>query len=392
MIVLATLPMTAWYAIPFPVGLGYAIVLFLSIFTIAYNKFKINVLPATFWIVFAYVCLMWAYNNGFALWSFIPPGGWIFFIFVLALLWGVITFDLDLLKKYLRWIVIFSAILFWVQMFLMITNGANVVSFVPNLTGSFTYEELTYSELVANQLSSSRPCSIFLEPSYMAYYYMTYLAILWFGDNLIRKWFTLEIIFIIITLVALRSGSGMIALAILIFAKILWFLNKAPIRKRLLVIFIAVPLIALSAYLYVNSEIGQAMLERTEEFTTYKSSGFTRVVGGYLMFALLNGKEKMFGIPNPRETFEVIKSDGGSDFYANGVQTILLSLGYIGGLLYLLFYGSVFVKVSFCSRICLIILLILSLLESNYLNPYMMLLTIIPCADYHLKKSILKKQ
>ena len=102
-----------------------------------------------------------------------------------------------------------------------------------------------------------------------------------------------------------------------------------------------------------------------------------------MMFDQLNFDEQVTGISGFRKRFGIELRDGRLHFFANGVQTILLSLGYIGALLYLLFYTSLFRKTNLTSRMCIIILLVMSLLESNYLNPYMMLLTIIPCADYY---------
>ena len=92
----------------------------------------------------------------------------------------------------------------------------------------------------------------------------------------------------------------------------------------------------------------------------------------------------MVGIPNAREVFGIERADGRTIFYINGVQTILISLGYIGALVYLLFYVSLFRKVSLQSRMSIIMLLTMGLLESNYLNAYMMLFTIIPCGEYYL--------
>lgn len=95
----------------------------------------------------------------------------------------------------------------------------------------------------------------------------------------------------------------------------------------------------------------------------------------------------MIGILDFHKRFGILKPDGNLIFFANGVQTILLSLGYFGALFYLLFYASLFIKTNLASRMCIIVLLIMSLIESNYLNPFMMLLTIIPCADYYYNKS-----
>ena len=108
------------------------------------------------------------------------------------------------------------------------------------------------------------------------------------------------------------------------------------------------------------------------------------------MFEQLTFDEQIIGIPDARNRFGIEMYDGNFIFYANGVQTILLSLGYIGALLYGLFYIILFRNTNLVSRMCIIILFVMGLLESNYLNPYMMLLTIIPCADYHFTRNRLR--
>lgn len=385
MLILATIPLSAWYAISFSVGLGLTNVLFISIYTITREK-KICVVPPAFWIMFAYVCFIWMYNHDFAIWTLFPPGGWVYFIFVLAILWGVLTFDLNLLKKYMRYIVLISIALFWVQFCLKVTTGSQVFCFVPNLTGAFTYEGMSYSELATHQLGGERPCSIFMEPSYMAHYLVTYLAIVWFDGVAQKKWLNKEIVLIVFSLIALKSGSGMIALAVLFAVKMFSMFWSANTGRRLLLIFLLVPIAILVVDIYMGSEMGQMMLSRSNEFSTEGTSGFTRVVGGYLMFDQLGFNEQMIGIPDAPERFGILKSDGSLIFFANGIQTILLSLGYLGALFFLVFYIVLFKKTSLASRMCIIILLVMSLIESNYLNPFMMLLTIIPCADYYYDK------
>lgn len=390
MAVLATLPLLAWYKIPFPVGLGYALILLLGTIAIVKNRVRVNVVPLTFWLMFAYVCFMWMYHHDFSFWTLFPPGGWMFFIFVLAVIWGVLAFDIGLLKKYMRWVVLISIALFWVQFGLKVTTGSQVFCFVPNLTGAFTYEGMSYSELVTHQLLGERPCSIFMEPSYMAHYLVTYLAIVWFDSVAQKKWLNKEIILIIITLIALKSGSGMVALVVLFADKMFSMFWSASDGRRVLLIFILIPLVIFVVDIYMGSEMGQMMLSRSNEFSTEGTSGFTRVVGGYLMFDQLDFNEQMIGIPDARERFGILKFDGSLIFFANGIQTILLSLGYLGALFFLVFYIVLFKKTSLASRMCIIILLVMSLIESNYLNPFMMLLTIIPCADYNYNKLIIR--
>lgn len=386
MVILATLPLLAWYKIPFPVGLGYALVLLLGTIVIIKKRFIINVVPLTFWVVFAYVCLMWMYNYDFSFWTLFPPGGWIFFIFTLALIWGVVAFNLNLLKKYMRWIVIISGVLFWIQLILLETTGSPHFCFVPNLTGAFNYEDFTYADIVKRHLSGQLPSSIFLEKSYLAYYFLTYLALIWFETKEKRKMFSKEIIFVIATLIASRSGTALIGFSILLSIKVFSMFWTANIGRRILLIALLIPMIAGSIYLYVDTEMGQEMLNRTGELSSEGTSGYTRVVGGYMMFDQLSPEEKIFGIPDARERFGFLASKGTYVFYVNGIQSILLNLGYIGALVYLLFYVNLFRKVSITSKMSIIVLLIMSLLEANYLNPYMMLLTIIPCAEIYLKR------
>lgn len=386
MLVFSLLPMLAWYKIPFPVGLGYALVLIFSTYTIARSQFKINIVPFSFWVVFAYICIMWMYNHNFAMWTLFPPGGWNFFIFLLALLWGILTFNLSLLKKYMRWIILISGILFWIQFVLLYTTGSSQFCFVPNLTGAFTYEDCTYSDIVARHLEGL-PSSIFLEKSYLAYYYLTYLALIWFETDKRGKQTSWELLFVIVTLIASRSGTALVGFSILFSIKIFSIYWTADIRRRALLIIMFIPLILGVAYLYIDSEFGQTMLSRSEELSIEGSSGYTRVIAGYIMFDQLETQEKLLGISNASERFGYEKEDGNFVFYVNGVQSILLSLGYIGAVLYLLFYASIFRKVKLKSKICITVLLVMSLLESNYLNPYMMLLTIIPCAEAYYKNS-----
>ena len=390
MALLATLPLLAWYKIPFPVGLGYALVLFLSVYTIARSRFKINVVPNTYWMVFTYVCFMWMYNHGFEIWTLFPPGGWDFFIFLLALLWGITTFDLVLLKKYMQWVVMISGILFWIQFVLVFETGSNPFCFVPNLTGAFTYEDFTYGDIVAKHMRGL-PCSIFLEKSYLAYYFLTYLTLIWFEIDKEKKLFSKEIVFVIATLIASQSGTALVGLSILFTTKIFLMYWNTNSKRRIILIIFAVPLIIGVTYIYITTELGQQMLSRRFELFDEHTSGYSRIVGGYVMFEQLKLNEQFFGITDYRDRFGFLLNDGNFKFYCNGIQTILLSLGYIGTLLYLIFYINLFRNISLTSRMCVIILLVMGLLESNYLNPYMMLLTIIPCAEYYRCKTTNKR-
>lgn len=381
-------PILGWYAIPFPVSLGNAMILFFSAYSLIKSGFKINILPKSFAVVFGYISLLWIHNNNYSLWTLLPPGGWMFFIFVLGILSGTRVFDRLLAVKYMKYVVWIAIALFWVQFAAFIVSGGhNQFCFVPSLTGNFTYESLTYAELVARHLDSDHPSSIFLEKSYMAYYILAYLAFTLYNDSN-KKWLDRESFIIIVTLIALRSGSGMVGLVVLLVVRayqLFWNENRG---RRVLMAFILVPISIGAFYLYRSTDTGQEILSRQEEFTTEGSSGYTRVVAGFLIYDSMDAKEKIIGTPNAIEQFGVERKDGSIRLYLNGIQSILIGAGIIGLLLYLIFYISLFKKVPLNSGVFIILLLAMALLEYNYLNPYMMLLTIIPCSDYYRRKKL----
>lgn len=296
MLILALSPIIVWYDIHFPVGLGYMLILLLSAFVIARNRFRVFVMPKAFWLTFVYVCIMWIYNNNGAIWTLFPPGGWLFFLFVLAVIGGTLSYNLNFLKKYMRIVLLIAIALFWVQFFMMITTGSQQICFVPRITGQLTYEGMTYSELVAHQLRGERPCSIFMEPSYMAYYSLAYLVLEWFGLEAKQKWLTKEVALIFVTLLALRSGSGMVCGAILFAVKMFSVFWNASIGRRIGMLLFLIPLIAGSFFVYQRSEAGQAMLARSTELSTENTSGYSRVVAGYLLFSYMSPSEQMIEI------------------------------------------------------------------------------------------------
>lgn len=392
MLIFALLPLLSWYEIPFPVSLGSTLILFLSTFVIFFSGFKVNIIPSSLFIVFLYVCIMWTYNHNFAIWTLLPPGGWTFFIFILGLLLGIMTYDQTLLKKYMRWIVLISGTLFWIQFVLVLVTGSPQICVVPNLTGSFIYEHYSYADIVAKHLSGSLPSSIFLEKSYLAYYFLTYLALLWFDNSNANRFFSKETLFVILTLLVSKSGTALVGFSVLAVVKIFSLYWNTDLIRRVLLIIMIIPILLGVTYTYISTEIGQQMLSRTEEFSNEGSSGYVRVVGGYIMFESLTPTEQIFGIPDARKRFGYEKANGDFVFYVNGIQSILLNLGYVGAILYLLFYASIFRKVALSSKMCLIVLLVMSLLESNYLNSYMMLLTIVPCSEIYLNRNSKKNE
>ena len=107
------------------------------------------------------------------------------------------------------------------------------------------------------------------------------------------------------------------------------------------------------------------------------------MIGGYLIYDTFTTSEKITGNPEAEKQFSIERSDGFTMFYVNGIQSILINGGIICIILYIVFYASLFRKICIVSRMCIVSFVTMAFLESNYLNTYMILMTVIPCADYY---------
>lgn len=379
MLLLALFPLLHWYNIGLPVGLGEFLMLLVAIVAFATGRIRYKAIPKSFLIVFAYVAVSWYWqNSNFSVLGLLP-GGPVFFFFLITILAGVSLVNIEYLKKYMRIIVVVSIILFLFQFVVLHTTGTRFC-FVPNLTGSFTYEDLSYAELVKRHLSGIKPCAFFLEKSYMAYYLVMYLCLELFygkGKEVLYTRFSLIIVFV---LLILQSGSGLLGMFVPIAIKILsYFWEKRNMRTIMLITII--PLFIALIYLYVGTEIGAAMLERQSEITTEGTSGFARMTYGYMFFESLDPQQQIFGTSVAEINDLVYMSYNDRRFSLNGIQYPLVQLGIVGLLIWLFFYFKLFKAGNLCGKSSILVYLLLSSLEVVYLGPYMALLTIIACSQ-----------
>lgn len=383
MAVFALLPMLHWYDVGLPIGLGDVLIGIVSIITIVSGKFNIKAYPHAFFIVWIYIVINWYYYNAYPDLKGILPGGMVFFLFALNVGSGIVLFDIKYLSLYMRWITVVAICIFLYQFFELNLFG-NRYCFVPNFTGHFLYQDLSYDQLQSIHLSSDYPCAFFLEKSYMAYYLVIYLCIELFYIQNKNILFSPIAICIIFTLLILKSGSGLLGMIIPVGAKLLSFYRDKSFSRYFLLI-ISIPVIVLFVYIYISTELGNSMLSRQDEIYTEGTSGFQRVVYGYSFFDNLSLKNKLFGTPISEINDLIYLSYYDTRFALNGIQTPLMQLGIIGLLLWLIFYINIYVKTSILGRVCILVLLLMSLIEVTYLGAYMTLLTVIPCSIVYKK-------
>lgn len=383
MFVLALYPLLHWYDVGLPIGLGSILMLFISFAVIAKGDFNFRVYPFFFLIVWIYVLLHWYKFNFSFNWMDLLPGGIIFFIFAINFGAGIALFNIDYLKKYMRIVVILAIVIFLFQFLMLLFTNVRFC-FVPNLTGAFTYENMTYSEIAARHLSEILPCAFFLEKSYMAYYLVIFLVLeLFYGKGKEVLFSKLSIV-IFITLLLLRSGSGLVGMVIPVVAKCLSYSwNKKSFRYP--VIVLSLSLISLGLYLYVGTDLGASMLNRKDEITTEGTSGFSRIMYGYIYYERLDSFQKLFGISVSDVNDLIYLSYADKKFALNGIQAPLIQLGAIGLMIWIMFYLRVFISTNVCGKIAILCFFILSAIEVTYLGPYMLILSIIPSANMYQK-------
>ena len=265
------------------------------------------------------------------------------------------------------------------QQFLYWTTGSQFVAFIP-LTKELNLS-VDYNELSQTIMASNRSSAFFSEPAHFAQYVLVLLGIELFKKENRRRLLTRTSVFVIVSLLLLRSGNGFIGLLLLMSVKLLDYFQTSGIKTVLLLIAI-IPLAWYGISQYAKTEVGEATLSRTEELTTTDSSGhsFYRLFRGYIIYSnmpLINQALGAFpdylytmNIPFLHETGEE-----DSDMYFNGFQSVLIFNGIIGLILLSFFYIKEARKSEILGKAQSLLLLTLSLIGQIFLSPIMLVCT-----------------
>lgn len=379
--------------------LGYYSVAALSNLTYAYLSFIIYLgvlilrglgivsFPKPYYFLWGYVAVMLIVLSGVKI-TYLIPGGITFFVWSLILGASCRYFDLNKLYKCLKVIFIISAFIFIIQEVMYAATGTRFVAFLP--LGKLT-SGLSYLDLYLVHKYSERSASIFSEPATFAQFSLLLLAIELFCNKNKEKLFTPFSIFIAFVLLFLSSGNGIIGLAMLVCIKLISYFFRTG-KNKILAFCFALPIVLFAVNMYIKSKEGSSMMSRTDEFQSETSSGYVRVFRGYDVFNDLPTTNKMIGISNEDllRTGSVFKHSAGSEggaLYFNGVQNILIHYGYLGLVLFFLFYLYLYKGNTLLSKVLIWIFLVLSLMSAMYLSSTMMIITSIAMAEKMNKKN-----
>lgn len=373
MLILALFPILCYY--PFItdlISLGSVLLVLLLLYILGTGEYKIKY-PKPFLCVWIFVSVASLLTASVFKATLLIPGGITFCMFALSL--GVIVpvFNLHYLRKYVSIISYIAIILFIIQEATFYRTGSRMVFLLP--FDPTLYGGLTYRELAAAHLDSSRSCAFFCETAYYAQYLLLSLSLELFAFTEQNKLYSKQSIILAIALLFSKSGCGVVGLATLYFIKFISY------NKRLSISTVSVSFLFVGAIVYflsgwLSAGSGDFIVERSSELNSETSSGYIRIMRGYLIFDELPTINKLIGMPIS-EAGELAEHRGlyeGSGFIANGLQTILILHGYIGFILWFTLFFLTYKETRLIGRASFFLLLALSLMESTYLSPTMLIL------------------
>lgn len=370
MVLLALYPVLYSYMNSFSMNYGevFFIVLLPLIFLMA-KTYKILLLPPSYLVFWLYVASLLIIDSGEFKITYLIPGGIAFTCFSLML--GVTSkfINVKFLYNLMKFVFIAASIVYIMQSLDLMPSEFSRCYILP-ISDHLAYSNIDYDGLMDLRQYGTRPASIFLEPAYFAIYCCIFLILELFykaGEN---RLFTKFSLLIIVQLLFLRSGCALLGLGTVILVKTIFYLkySNRPIGYFLLVI----PFFLVAIYYYFSSEMGSALLERTEEFSTEGSSGYLRVFQGYFIYDYLPSLNKIFGISTAKLSnmyipFLSVRNNGEVSTFTNGFFTLLIRTGLVGFLLFVKIYVRLYKSTNNMGKASLWLLFALSLVEQVYL-------------------------
>ena len=390
MLVLAWFPILNIYKSPLILGYGSFLLLLLCFlaFIKEHDIKRIMALPKKYYFFWAWCAIAYFISclPQIKIGAFIP-GGFFFFVFTICIGFLVKFFDIKDFKRHTEIVVVITGVVLILQELLYFTTGSRFVAILP--FGQLT-DDIPVSELIADQMSLTRSCSLFREPAHYAQYLLPLLCLELFSKENREKFFTPYSLFLLVLLIILRSGNGFVGLIFLYAVKVLAYLKRAKRGVVILTAIIAVPLCYYAVSSYISTEVGASMLERSSELENDDSAAsYIRVYRGYALYSELPDVNKIIGVNDenlmriiPRTSIAYLfKGEEQYDLYMNGVQSVLIHYGLIGFLLCVWLYITLLKGSKLMPKMQVWLFLLLSLLGQTFLASIMLFSTLLVITD-----------
>lgn len=303
-------------------------------------------------------------------------------LYFLFLFYGVKYFNIDYGIKLLKKVSVLSSIFLIIQFLVFLFFGYKLIGLLPGLPLSSLADA---DEFYNHQLSSRRFSSFFDEPSHYAQYVGLGLILILFlvksEYNKLEK--KISIIIIITGLLLSKSGNAYILLAVIIA----YYYIKRLASKIDFSLFFQLVGLCISLLYLIKTDIFKKILGRANEFsgTDGLFSGYIRVIRGYQLYDGFNLFDKIFGISGTNIKTYMLYNPGNSYLdlttklveYVNAFQFQLIFGGLIGTFFFINFYYDIYRNGEVFVKIAMIVLIILSLMESIYNTPTWILFMIV---------------
>lgn len=271
-----------------------------------------------------------------------------------------------------------AIVFFFIQFFGHLATGVQISGIIPFLP---MHEDVDMSEFMYNKAHAERSSAFFSEPSHLAQFIIPFLAIELFYDKNKRHYWYAVIVFVVILL--LQSGTGYVGLIPLVAFMVLYLLRDSKIKGfgRVLTLFGFIIVVAGVSYVFMNSDMGTGILDRSDELSSeYQGgsrSGFLRIWRGYFVFADYSPIEMIFGVADSDAVLAHVKRSGMSfgikaELYFNAIQDILLYTGFVGLLLFFFVLRQIWKGNTICGKAIVGSLIAIMLVEHIYFSNVML--------------------
>lgn len=386
-----------WLAI-FPIMNIYKFVAFLSFawmfFLVLYllavcktQRIKIFTLPNNYLIYWGWTAVSLVIsNNGALKITYLIPGGIYFCLFTAMLGFSIYFFDNQKFLKYYNRIVNICCIVIIIQFVFILCAGFHFSCILPFLP---LMDDMPTSAIISQQLISDRVCAFFREPAHCAAYLLPALVIELFSSNNESRFYSKRSLFITAVLILLQSGVGLVGVFLVYIFKFVGYANKS-MKKKLILFLVIVPIMSTITVFYLNTELGSGMLERSTEIRLEsengnESSGFLRVVRGYVVYDFLPTSNKIIGVSED-ELDNLLRlspinllytGNRQHDLYFNGIQSELIYHGAIGLCVYLFFLMSLYKNNTKMGKCLILLLIAISSMSEEYHSYFVMIILVL---------------
>ncbi len=320
------------------------------------------------------------------------PGNYLTSFIHISLLYYSIAFvvllpniDMKFVMKYYRFLVYISVAFFFVQEISFYSIGVRPTLYLPL---EMYYEGSDMAGFSESRAFMDRSSSFFLEPAHFAQYILPYYCVVVY-NTLKNKKFSWEFLIFTAVLLLLQSGCGYVGL-LAIFVSVLFIRGLVPIKMKIAMIAALATGFLIVVYFFMNNPVIVELLSRMDEVTSLEverfgaQSGFIRIWRGYFIYGVLAPIYKVFGVGiGSLEYIASLLYVPGSRYegtFMNGIQTLLVTGGIIGTLLFARFFLKMYNRTSYESRLILICMISIFFIEHMLFTPKMFLFILIAVA------------